>query len=203
MSETLFYIVSLKHTKRTDPFVTLWREDCAGYAWPLPWAGAYTAADIQVHVISDDSNIAVPKRLVEELSSVSRPGQIESEDIYPVIRNTARNIAILKAAALATPRVPQFDLLAHIERQRAFSLRAFGPGERTEGVCDHIRKKLVEIETDPATEEWVDVMLLAIDGAWRAGASPEHITDMLANKLRRNESRTWPDWRTVDTTKAF
>jgi hypothetical protein len=62
------------------------------------------------------------------------------------------------------------DLIQHLFRQRDFSLRTFGPGQRTHGVLDHIRKELAEIEAKPADlTEWVDVILLALDGAWRAG----------------------------------
>lgn len=39
-----------------------------------------------------------------------------------------------------------FDLVQHLYRQRDFSERTFGPGTRTQGVLDHIRKELREIE---------------------------------------------------------
>jgi hypothetical protein len=59
----------------------------------------------------------------------------------------------------------QFDLITHLQQQRAFSEHTFGPGERTIGVLDHIRKELREIETDPTDlEEWIDVVLLALRG---------------------------------------
>ncbi|MHB1630690.1 MAG: dATP/dGTP pyrophosphohydrolase domain-containing protein [Acidithiobacillus sp.] len=96
-----------------------------------------------------------------------------------------------------------FDLVAHMHRQRAFSMDAFGPGERTAGVLDHIRKELMEIEAAPDDlTEWVDVVLLALDGAWRAGHEPEAIARAIADKQRRNERRTWPDWRTAEAGKA-
>lgn len=38
------------------------------------------------------------------------------------------------------------DLIAHLTRQAAFSRATFGPGPRTKGVIDHIRKELVEVE---------------------------------------------------------
>ena len=98
----------------------------------------------------------------------------------------------------------RFDLVAHLKRQRTFSRRTFGPGPRTRGVVDHIRKELAEIEADPAdVMEWVDVVMLAFDGAWRAGWEPEQIVAALAEKLARNEARTWPDWRTADPDKAI
>ena len=97
-----------------------------------------------------------------------------------------------------------FDLIAHLHRQREFSLRAFGPGNRWRGVLDHIRKELDEIANDPADlSEWIDVVLLAFDGAWRQGHSPEQIADALQAKLAKNEARTWPDWRTQPTDRAI
>lgn len=96
------------------------------------------------------------------------------------------------------------DLVAHLYRQRAFSRATFGPGHRTAGVCDHIRKELVEIEGNPLELfEWTDVILLALDGAWRAGHSPEDIAKALSVKQSLNETRDWPDWRTAAPDKAI
>lgn len=91
-----------------------------------------------------------------------------------------------------------FDLIAHLHRQREFSLRTFGPGERTAGNLAHIRKELVEIESKPYDlTEWIDVVLLALDGALRHGGTPESIATTLHAKQSKNMTRTWPDWRTV------
>lgn len=96
------------------------------------------------------------------------------------------------------------DLIAHLYRQRAFSRATFGPGARTAGVIDHIRKELVEIEADPTNlKEWTDVILLALDGAWRAGFAPEQIAEMIQSVQTRNENRDWPDWRTAPKDKAI
>lgn len=54
------------------------------------------------------------------------------------------------------------DLVSHIHRQREFSRRTFGPGDRHKGIIDHIRKELVEIEQAPGDiKEWIDVIILA------------------------------------------
>lgn len=99
---------------------------------------------------------------------------------------------------------PCFDLIRHLHRQRRFSLNTFGPGTRSKGVIDHIRKELVEIEAAPLElEEWVDVILLALDGAWRAGYSPEDIAEAIEGKQERNEARAWPDWRTASPDQAI
>ena len=95
-------------------------------------------------------------------------------------------------------------MIAHLYRQREWSRLTFGPGERTQGVIDHIRKELAEIEKDPTDiSEWIDVVILALDGAWRAGHSPEAIVSALIAKQGKNESRQWPDWRTAELGKAI
>lgn len=91
-----------------------------------------------------------------------------------------------------------------LAKQRDWSAQTFGPGVR-KGVVEHIKKELKEIEesgyTD--TEEWIDVLILAIDGAWRGGASPEEIIKVLKEKWEKNFNRTWPDWRTASSDLAI
>lgn len=92
----------------------------------------------------------------------------------------------------------------HLQRQREWSEATFGPGSRTQGVLTHIRKELMEIEKDPTDlYEWIDVVILALDGAWRAGWGPQAIIDALVSKQARNENRTWPDWRTFGEGEAI
>lgn len=92
---------------------------------------------------------------------------------------------------------------AHIARQINFSVKTFGPGNRTQGVIDHIRKELEEVEKDPDGDEWKDIIILAIDGFWRAGYYPQEIIDLVVAKQEENEQRTWPDWRTAEPGKAI
>lgn len=97
----------------------------------------------------------------------------------------------------------EFDLIQHLHRQREFSEQTFGPGERVVGTVDHIRKELEEVLASPQdVTEWIDIVLLAFDGAWRTGATPEQIAAALDGKQTRNERRTWPDWRQVEHGKA-
>lgn len=102
------------------------------------------------------------------------------------------------------PGLPAFDLVDHLYRQRRFSVRTFGPGTREKGVIDHIRKETGEIERKPDDlTEWVDLILLALDGAWRQGFTPEQIAAAIEAKQTRNEGRTWPDWRTMSADQAI
>lgn len=109
------------------------------------------------------------------------------------------------------------DLAQHLLRQMAFSHAAFGPGARTDGVIDHIRKELDEIrESGGSASEWVDVVILALDGLTRQlkFASSNGLIapsdtvaavacHLILSKQERNEARTWPDWRTAAPDKAI
>lgn len=97
-----------------------------------------------------------------------------------------------------------FDLIKHLYRQQEFSEATFGPGMRTEGIINHIKKELLEIEAQPHDiEEWIDVVILALDGAWRAGYKPEQIVQALEAKQTKNEGRNWPNWQEVPTGQAI
>lgn len=101
-------------------------------------------------------------------------------------------------------KAEDFNFYRHLYRQCEWSGKTFGPGSRAQGVVDHIRKELREIEADPTDiTEWIDVVILALDGAWRAGAYPDQIIAALVAKQTKNEGRDWPDWRTADPNKAI
>lgn len=98
----------------------------------------------------------------------------------------------------------EYDIVEHVRAQMDWSEQTFGPGSRVQGIVDHIRKELKEIEAEPEElEEWIDVVILALDGAWRAGHNPEEISLALFSKLAKNMNRKWPDWRTSDPEKAI
>ena len=108
------------------------------------------------------------------------------------------------ARSLNVTKAEPFNLVEHLHRQRDFSSRTFGPGERTAGVLDHIRKELAEIEATPQDlTEWVDVVMMAIDGAWRAGYAREAVAQAITDKQGVNEARQWPDWQKSDPDKAM
>lgn len=98
-----------------------------------------------------------------------------------------------------------FDLVKHLKRQEVWSIKTFGPpNNNTAGIIDHIQKELVEVENSPEDVfEWMDIVILAFDGALRNGWKPEDIAEALQAKHEINESRKWPDWRTVEKGKAI
>jgi hypothetical protein len=99
----------------------------------------------------------------------------------------------------------RFDLLDHIVEQREWSIATFGPHSQrgSDGVIDHLRKEVNEAAESRKLEEWVDIIMLAIDGASREGYGPMDIVTGLANKLEVNKRRQWPDWRTIEPGQAI
>lgn len=99
----------------------------------------------------------------------------------------------------ATPEMRQDSLTAMLQTQMEWSEATFGPGARLDGLLAHIRKELDEIAADPTdVTEWIDVVILALDGAWRSGHTPEQVVAALQDKYRINREREWPDWRTAE-----
>lgn len=101
--------------------------------------------------------------------------------------------------------IEMHDLVSITERQLLFSKRTFGPGERTRGIVDHISNELLEIMQSKGKDlmEWIDVIILALDGAWREGFKPDEIARALHEKQTVNEGRKWPDWRKCDKSRAI
>ncbi|MFY7960732.1 MAG: dATP/dGTP pyrophosphohydrolase domain-containing protein [Elsteraceae bacterium] len=139
------------------------------------------------------------------------PGWVE--DTIPVLTFTTPEgerghlsmpLALALCAFFLERHGPKFDLVAHLHRQRDFSLNTFGPGLRTKGVVDHIKKELKEILADPTDHrEWIDVIILGFDGLLRTGIDPTEAVAEWVAKQTKNEGRNWPDWRTADPNKAI
>lgn len=107
------------------------------------------------------------------------------------------------------------DFEAHLVRQMVFSRATFGPGERMNGVLDHISKEIEEVRKGHGdSAEWVDIVILALDGLTRrlwassdyknsAALIAEVAVKMIIDKQSRNETREWPDWRKSDPNRAI
>lgn len=106
----------------------------------------------------------------------------------------------------------QGHFVGHVRRQMEWSERTFGPGTREKGVIDHITKELKEVANaapEDKLSEWIDIIILGIDGAWRCieaseqSTAPEQVAEALAAKQARNFARRWPDWRTMSEDQAI
>lgn len=99
------------------------------------------------------------------------------------------------------------DLETHLKRQKTWSEKSFGPYTRplrTEGVIDHIEKELIEVKDAPRDlEEWVDMVILSLEGAMCAGYTPREVVRGIEAKTDKNEGRSYPDWRTLEPGTAI
>src|SRR5690242_11478653 len=88
-------------------------------------------------------------------------------------RDRMEDEAARKADEFQTEEEPEkapwdVDFLDYVIRHQYWSLKTFGPHRDTDAtrLVTHIRKELNEIERHPQDcEEWIDVIILAIDGA--------------------------------------
>lgn len=90
-------------------------------------------------------------------------------------------------------------IISFLEKHIDWSQKTFGHGVKTESICRHIEKELNEIREKPHDlEEWIDVVILAFDGAWRAGYSPLQIIEGLKSKQEINFLRKWQQPENAD-----
>lgn len=92
-----YFVLDLKHLRKDQAYITAWRPNDCGYAWPLPWAGRYPRDAIVNNLDyyhNGRSTISVPCRAMEALAVAPEPGTVDS-NIGPVVENTADNWRIL------------------------------------------------------------------------------------------------------------
>ena len=94
--------------------------------------------------------------------------------------------------SIITPE-PNNPLEAFLNRQIPWSTKTFGSGKRMGGITKHIEKEVAEVRAKPDDlTEWIDIIILAIDGYWRHGGKPETITRDLEAKQAKNFGREYP-----------
>lgn len=81
MNKQKYHIVSLKHTKDKDAYLTLWRPDSKGYSWPIAWAGEYSLTRV-IDILSPnpDGSYAVPVGFLGEI--------VKDDEGRPCYKNT-------------------------------------------------------------------------------------------------------------------
>lgn len=80
-----------------------------------------------------------------------------------------------------------------LKLQIPWSTRTFGPTKRTEGILKHIEKEIAEVRAEPDDlTEWVDLIILALDGYWRHGGTPDTISRDVFDKQAKNFVRKYP-----------
>lgn len=100
-AERLFYVASLKHTHREHLYITFWRPDHCGYAWPLSWAGRYPESHVRERLdyLNCGHTVAVPCEVVDALAVTPERGHIDG-NAGPVVPNNRENWKTLLAAVI-------------------------------------------------------------------------------------------------------
>jgi hypothetical protein len=144
---------------------------------------------------------------IEEHAEISREQCRRNATHSEFIREDREDFAAYQkakqdaTAALSTPPAPSAPTLRQfLERQIPWSRETFGAGPRVGGVTKHIEKEVQEIRENPTDlSEWIDVVILALDGAWRAGHTAEQVEAALFAKQEKNMAREWPPPTDDDT----
>lgn len=99
------FIASVAHTQKGHKYITFWRPDNAGYAWPLSWSGRYCSQQVleEMTYYNDGIHtIAVPVEVVEKLAIPPEKGMVDN-DAGPVVLNTRENWNALVQAVIRPP----------------------------------------------------------------------------------------------------
>ena len=85
------------------------------------------------------------------------------------------------------------ELVNWLTKKMEWSYKTFGTSERHIGVLKHIEKEIEEVRQRPQdVTEWMDIVLLAFDGACRMGFTPDQVVSALIAKQEKNTQRRWP-----------
>lgn len=103
-AEREFYIVNLTHLHRSHLYVTVWRPEDCGYAWPLSWAGRYPESQVRANLgyYNSGSNVAVPCEVLDALAVAPEKGYIDG-DAGPVVPSNAENWNLILSKVIAPP----------------------------------------------------------------------------------------------------
>lgn len=162
-----FYVLSLKHTKRRDKAITLWRPDDCGYCWTLERAGLYEESKVLEHLgyyNSGCTNVAIPTKLVRELCCEV---EYDTKEFGTCLRNDAKTWrALLNDVIRPTPHEPRpeyrgakhTDNSLWVRRQRCEqvneAIRIIGSHGRRFFYDDH-RDRFAKLEVDLRGKVWI------------------------------------------------
>lgn len=102
-----YYVVNLSHASRATPFITVWRPECKGYAWPLSWAGKYPEDEVLAHLdyYNGGDNVAVPCEVLDAMAVETPPGMVDN-NAGPVVLSNKANWDTVLAAVILPPKRP-------------------------------------------------------------------------------------------------
>jgi hypothetical protein len=88
----MYLIISVKHTKKDDPYILLWNPENKGYCYRQKVAGRYSEAELNEHpnyYNNGHSTLAVDETVLSELWEQSELGWLDSDGL--VLKNIPEN----------------------------------------------------------------------------------------------------------------
>lgn len=108
LKEREYFVISVGHTQRCNPYITLWAADNSGYRGRVETAGRYTESQIRKQLDYYNcgcDNVAVPCDVAEPLSFPVQPGFFD-DDNGRWLRNNRATWKALLANVIEKPRHP-------------------------------------------------------------------------------------------------
>lgn len=106
LSEREYFVLSVAHTQRSNPYIVLWAADNAGYRGRVETAGRYPESRINAHLAyyNDGCNtVAVPCDVLEPLAFPVKPGFFD-DDHGRWLRNNAATWKVVLANVIEKPK---------------------------------------------------------------------------------------------------
>ncbi len=104
--EREYFVLSVKHTDRGNPYIVLWAADDSGYRGRVESAGRYTESQVMAQLgyyNNGHDTVAVPCDIAEPLSFSVKPGFFDTDEGRWLRNNRATWDALLKRL-IAQPR---------------------------------------------------------------------------------------------------
>lgn len=104
--EREYFVLSIKHTQRCDPYIVLWGDNDSGYRGKVESAGRYPESQINAHLgyyNNGCDTVAVPCDVAEPLAFAVQPGFFD-DDKGHWLRNNAATWKTLLKYIITTPK---------------------------------------------------------------------------------------------------
>lgn len=106
LSEREYFVLSVGHTQRSNPYIMLWAENNSGYRGRIETAGRYPESLIKSKLAYYNcgcNNVAVPCDVLEPLAFPVKPGFFD-DDNGRWLRNNAETWRLALANVIAEPK---------------------------------------------------------------------------------------------------
>lgn len=106
--EREYFVLSVNHTQRHSPYITLWAANDSGYRGRIESAGRYTESQIKANLgyyNTGCDTVAVPCDVVEPLACSVHPGFFD-DDTGRWLRNNRATWKALLAHVIEKPKYP-------------------------------------------------------------------------------------------------